>query len=292
MNIRYIEYFIEIAKEKSFTKAANNIHISQPALSKVIKKLEAELNIKLIDRTAKNFKLTESGEIFFENGKKALENINLEFNSLLDSIHLKKGKIKIGIPPVISTVYFTKVISMFQKEFPEVEICMIEDGANKIKEMTINSEVDLGIVILPVESEELEVVKIKEERNILVLNKKHKFARRKKVKLKELCEENFISLNDRFMLYNEILLCCKKEGFIPKIKFKSSQWDFVAEMVALDEGIAILPKPIVDRFINENIKLVELDNPKIPWEIAIITKKNKYISYIAKEFVKYILNKL
>ena len=91
MDIKNITYFVELAKEKNFTRASNNLHISQPALSKAIKLLEHEINTKLIERNTKMFKLTQQGEVFFENAKKALDVINFEMYKLEDSLtHSKK----------------------------------------------------------------------------------------------------------------------------------------------------------------------------------------------------------
>ena len=286
MNIRHIAYFVEVAKERNFTKAANNLHLSQPALSKVIKNLELDLGVSLIDRAAKQFKLTDQGEIFFENSKNALNNINEELDQLNCSINCTKGRLVVGIPPVIGTVYFTSIIAKFKKKYPNIDFIVIEEGANSIRDKVKTSELDIGIVILPTKSEGLNVIKMIESENVLIAHKDNKLVNLNKVTVKDLKEENFITLNKRYMLYDTLKRLCRENGFETKIAFESSQWDFVAEMVSLNQGIAILPEPIVHRYKDDNIRRVVLEDVKIPWEIAIILKKDRYISYAMKEFVK------
>ncbi|HAG44359.1 MAG TPA: LysR family transcriptional regulator, partial [Clostridium sp.] len=130
MSIRNLTYFVEVAKEKNFTRAANNLHLSQPALSKVIKNLENDLKVQLIDRQGKQFKLTDAGEIFYNNCETALETINKELEKLYDSVNFQKGKIIVGIPPVIGTAIFPTLLSNFKKTYPDIEIILIEGGAN------------------------------------------------------------------------------------------------------------------------------------------------------------------
>lgn len=288
MNIRYLTYFVEVAKEKNFTRAANNLHLSQPALSKVMKNLELDLGVSLIDRTAKHFKLTDQGEIFFQNTKKALENINSELEQLNCSIDSTKGRLIVGVPPVIGTVYFPSIIAKFKIKYPDIEFIMIEEGANTIKDKVNESEIDIGIVILPIESDDLLTIEIINSENVLIVHKDNKLVGQKSVSIKDLKEEVFITLNEHYMLYDKLHLLCREAGFEPKIEFKSSQWDFVAEMVSLNQGVAILPKPIVERFKNENIKAIPLKDPKIPWDIGIVTKKDRYLSYGMKEFIKFV----
>lgn len=288
MNIRNITYFVEVAKEKNFTRAANNLHLSQPALSKVIKNLEIDLGISLIDRTAKHFKLTNQGEIFYDNASKAIENINLELEELSCSINSTKGKIIIGIPPVIGTVFFPSIIAKFRNEYPDIELIMIEEGANTIKDKVIESEIDIGVVMLPLESEKLSTIEVINSETVLIVNKEHILTKTDSVSIKDLKEEIFLTLTENYMLYDKLKTMCKKNGFEPKIAFESSQWDFIAEMVSLNQGIALLPEPIVNRFKSENIEKIQLKDEEIPWDIGIVTKKDRYLSYGMKEFIKFV----
>lgn len=114
MNLKHLSYFVDISKRESFTKAADDIYVSQSALSKSVKSLEQELNVTLIDRTSKSFNLTEEGRILYAEGEKLLRYIDESQDEIIEKIHRSRRRLRIGIPPVISTVYFN---CLFQPSF-------------------------------------------------------------------------------------------------------------------------------------------------------------------------------
>lgn len=292
MNIKSLNYFIEVAKEKSFTNASKNLFVCQSALSKAIKTFENELDITLIDRTSKHFKLTPEGQLLYENGVIALKVINEQLEMLLDSVSIEKGKIKVGVPPVISTIYFTSIIKSFKDNFHSINLQIIEAGANTVKDKVHNGEIDIGVVILPFSSDEFNITPIFSADVVVVANKSHPFASREEVSLLEIKDEPLeplISLNETYMLYDRIKIRCNEAGFEPNIICTSSQWDFIAEMVALNQGISILPKPILSKFHSKNIKAIHIKEG-FPWNIAFIVRKDKYVSKAIKLFIEFTKN--
>lgn len=285
MNIKSLNYFIEVTKEKSFTNASKNLFVCQSALSKAIKTFENELDITLIDRTSKHFKLTPEGQLLYENGVIALKVINEQLEMLLDSVSIEKGKIKVGVPPVISTIYFTSIIKSFKDNFHSINLQIIEAGANTVKDKVHNGEIDIGVVILPFSSDEFNITPIFSADVVVVANKSHPFASREEVSLLEIKDEPLISLNETYMLYDRIKIRCNEAGFEPN----SSQWDFIAEMVALNQGISILPKPILSKFHSKNIKAIHIKEG-FPWNIAFIVRKDKYVSKAIKLFIEFTKN--
>lgn len=289
MNIRELNYFIEVAKEGSFTKASKNLFVCQSALSKAIKSFENDLDIKLIDRTSKNFKLTPEGQLLFENGVIALKVINEQLDMLLDSVSLEKGKIKLGVPPVISTIYFTSLIQSFKENYPSINLQITEAGANTVKNKVNDGDIDIGVVILPFNSDNFNIIPIFQAEVVVIVNKEHPLAKKEEISLLELKNEHFISLDETYMLYDRVKIRCNQVGFTPNIISTSSQWDFVAEMVALNQGIAILPKPILSRFHSKKIKILKIKEG-FPWNIAFIVRKDKYISRAIKLFIEFTKN--
>ncbi|MEG2354108.1 MAG: LysR family transcriptional regulator [Clostridium sp.] len=290
MNLKDITYFVEVVKRKNFTKAANDLHISQPALSKAIKILEHETKTQLIDRNTKKFKLTDEGEILFENAKTALEIINTEMYKLEDSLLSCKKTLTIGLPPVVGSVYFPSIIAEFREEYPDIDLKILEEGSNDIMRKVEDGTIEVGAIILPINSENLIPINITDGDVMLVVSKKHKLANRKTINVDELKNENFITFNENFMMYNKTINACIESGFEPNIIMKTSQWDFIIEMVGLNQGITIMPKPIVERFKTNDIKLIHIKKPEIHWDIGFIVKKDKYMSKTLKLFVEYATN--
>lgn len=288
MDIRHIAYFIEVAKYKSFTNASKSLHLSQSTISKVVKSLEEELNVELIDRSAKKIKLTEAGEIVRAEGERIMESINHLSAHLYDLMNLKKGKIKIGIPPVIGFLYFPKIIKGFNQLYPDIKITIFEDDSKKVKQGVRDGILDIGVVIFSKEDEkEFDIIPFVSQELSLFVHHSHPLAQREKVEMKELQNESFILFKQE-LFHDLVIQECLRAGFQPKIAYESSEWGFISEMIGENLGISICPKPIVQKVDQNLIKAIPIDNPPLPWNLVMISKKKKHSTPAAREFIKFV----
>lgn len=293
MNIKYLLYFKETVDNKSFTKAAEKLYVSQSALSKGIKCLERELNCILIDRFTKEFSLTKEGEILHQMGGEMLNTIKEYECKIYDCIKNCKGSLRVGIPPVIATAYFAPIVYQFENTYKNVDFKVFEAGAKVIKKMIDEHSIDIGIVILPFDNcENYHIEPLISSENMLVVHKDHPLATRKVVKFKELKNENFLMLDNTYMLYDRIISLCEQVGFYPNIIGESAQWDFLVEIVSCNQGICILPLPILRKIHLDNIRCIALTEPEFPWDIAMITKKEHYCSKPMKYFKEFTLSSM
>ncbi len=292
MNLKHLSYFVDISKRESFTKAADDIYVSQSALSKSVKSLEQELNVTLIDRTSKSFNLTEEGRILYVEGEKLLQYIDERQDEIIEKIHRSRRRLRIGVPPVISTVYFSQLLFRFIKQYPNIELEISEVGANIVQDQINAGNIDIGVVILPIiNTDNYHIIPAMSSDNALIVNKDHPLASRDEVDFKELEHEDFLILDRTYMLHDRIIKNCEIAGFYPHITTESSQWDFLAEMVAYNQGISILPVPIMKRFYSsDRIKMIRLKEPEFPWNIAMIFKKEKLITAQMEEFIHFVVN--
>lgn len=288
MDTRQLAYFVQVAKDNSFTVAARNLHLSQPALSKMIKKLEEDLGVQLFDRSEHKMTLTDTGEKLFEEGQKLLLEMDSITEAIQDTKNLRTGNVSVGIPPVIGTSYFPPLIANFRQDYPGINLSIIENGAVTVYEMVEKGFVDLGLVILPELSDRIEYIPVTEDEVVLIVHNDHPLAEKEKVTFEDLKDESFALLNETFLLHHHVIKACREAGFEPNVYFKSSQWDFLTELVCLNQGVSILPRPILARFNSKSIKQIPIDHPEMKWRIAIILKKNRYISFAAKKFIEYI----
>lgn len=289
VELRQLKIFLEVAKHKSITKAAEAMHISQPALSKSIRALEEDLGMTLIVRTNKTSDLTDAGRIVLEYAQRMTALLDEMTTTLNDMTNLARGQIHIGLPPFIGSLFFPKVMAEFHKRFPNIEINITEYGGARVVKSVEEGEFELGVVVLPVDEQEFNVFPIVEEEMKLLVHRGHEFASRKQVvDIKELMKEEIIFYNEEFALHQILRNRFIAAGFEPNILFKSSQWDFMSEMVAANLGITILPQSICNRITNEDLIILDL-NPKILWRLAVITKKDRYISFAGRTFIDFIL---
>lgn len=286
MDIKHLQYFLEVAKYNSFSLAAEHLYITQPTISKMIKNLEKELGVSLFDRSKKKLTLTDAGQIILEQAKLidlAFHNLETELDNLLE---LKKGHIRIGIPPIFDAQFLLQLIGRFHEKYPGITFEFGEDGSKKIEEDVHNNHLDVGVIVLPTNNELFLHFPLMEEDLKLIIHPSHPLAQKTEVNLVELASEPFILFNKDFALHDRIISSCNSVGFNPHVISKSSQWSFIEEMVSWNLGVSLLPESIC-RHLSKNVKAISIKNPSIRWELAIIWNKNQYLSYAAKEWLQF-----
>ncbi|MBL4954642.1 LysR family transcriptional regulator [Neobacillus sp. OS1-32] len=287
MDIKHLQYFLEVAKLNSFSRAADALFITQPTISKMIKNLEQELGVVLFDRSRKQLTLTDAGRVILEHAKlidHAMKNVSMELSNLLE---LKKGQIRIGLPPIFAAHHFLEIMSKFHEQYPGITFQLVEKGSKRIEEDVESNLLDVGMVVLPTKPELFNYFSILEEDLQLILPKSHPLSVRDAVSLIDLSQESFILFNNDFVLNDRIIQSCNLAGFHPNIVSESAQHSFIKEMVAFNLGIALLPTSIC-RQLPENVKAIKVGNPTISWNLAIIWGKDQYLSFAAKHWLHFI----
>eukprot|EP00130_Batrachochytrium_dendrobatidis_P008405 XP_006683280.1 hypothetical protein BATDEDRAFT_93046 [Batrachochytrium dendrobatidis JAM81] len=239
----------------------------------MVKNLENELKVELIDRSSKKIELTVAGEIVLEEGQKILGLFDDLSSLLTDLMNLEKGKLKIGIPSLIGFLYFPKIIKGFRDLYPKISIQLVEHGVIKMKQAVNEGIIDLGVAALPVE-DEFDVIPFVEEEMMLFVHSSHPLATREKVSLVEVKDESFVLFQDDSTLYQQIMQECIKAGFYPNVSYQSIYWDFITEMVGQNLGISIFPQSLAKKVDQSLIKAIPIVNPPI-WKLGVILKKDK-----------------
>ncbi|WP_046175893.1 LysR family transcriptional regulator [Domibacillus indicus] len=290
MELRDLQSFLYVADYKSFTKAAEHSYSSQPSLSKAVKKLEEELHVELFDRSTRHLYLTDAGKVVYAQASKAMAPLR-ELPVLLDELMaVAAGTIRIGVPPLIGTLFFPQIARRFHERYPNVVLELVEDGAKVIEQLTADGSVDVGIVVLPVDEGIFDIYSFITDEFALYTHSDHPLAERQAVALSELQDEKFIVFSKNFTLHDYVLNACKKTGFNPAVSYESSQWDLIFELVASRLGVTILPKSVFQKQSNPSIIMIPL-HQLLPWNLGIITKKGAYQSFALKKLLKMINEK-
>lgn len=287
MDLRQIEYFTEVAKQLSFTKAAATLHVSQPSISKAIQNLETELGVPLFYRSSKQLELTDAGEAVLKNAKQVLaacQNLQSEVSDLSE---LKKGRIRIGIPPIVGAAFFSKLISHYKEKYPYVDIILTEVGTKQIRRDIDKGELDIGLVCSATSpNENLETICFLRDPLQLIVHQENPIAALTSANIEDLRNESFIMYRNDFVLYDQIFEQCKKADFYPTIACETTQKDLFIEMVQAKLGIALLPQKIADKIQYDSIRVIDFSNNPIYLELGITWKKNKYLSFAVREFIE------
>lgn len=287
MNINHFAYFVEAVRENSITKAAESLFISQSTISKAIKCLEQAYNTELIDRKARNFKLTSAGEIFYNSAVKIVSNYQSETTVLATLLHSHRGKLTLGIPPVTITIIHS-LLHQYEQMYPEIDLRVIEIGAQTAFSLAQSGAADISIIIEPFDNPEFNKVPIMESEAVCVVSPHHRLANYDTISFSQLKNEKFLVFDKSFMLYYRLFDCCKEAGFMPNISLESAQWDLLVEAVSDGEGITILPRPIIQKFCPQKVKMLHLCNPSLPWIPVAAYHKEKFLSTPMKLFLDLI----
>ena len=178
MDYRHLKYFMEVAEEKSFSKAARNLHISQSAISRMIKSLEDELGIILFIRNAKTVEITAPGSIFLNYAKRCLfafEHLKSDFEN---EFNLKKDTIQIGLPPITDAHVFAKLLGEFKKTYPQISIELYEYGSKVIETSVQEGRIDVGI-ICTIPNKDFESFFLSDDKMCVVMPKGYPLEERK-----------------------------------------------------------------------------------------------------------------
>lgn len=291
MEIKHLQYFIIVTQVGSFTGAADQLYITQPAISRIIKSLEKEVGMPLFIRSRKKLTLTDAGRILYEHAQKMDNQLHMLQEDLNNLSGHKKGLISIGLPSIINSVFFTKLIASFHEEYPDITFQLEEEGSKLIEEKVKDDTFDFGVVFLPARHNIFEYHSLGTEKLTLIVPPGHRLINRDEVFLAELKDEDFILFNTDFALRDNVYAACKKSGFEPKIISETSQLDFIEEMVASKLGITLLPESTVKGLTSE-VREIKIANPTVNWHLALIWKKNKELSYVKQEFIRFAEEKL
>ena len=129
MEFRQLQYVIQIAKEKNFSRAAEKLHIAQPSLSQQLSKLEKEIGVLLFRRTTNSVELTHAGSCFVEKAQNILDNVEQLKQEMDDIAHMRKGKLVVGSLPITGSHILPLVLPVFGKPYPEIEVVLVEDSS-------------------------------------------------------------------------------------------------------------------------------------------------------------------
>lgn len=170
MQLRDIHYVLAAADEGSFSKAAVKVHVSQPALSQLIQRLEDELGVKLFVRKSNRVTLTPAGKIFYEDGKVILALSDQLIHKMNDFQSLKKGELTISVSPFYQKCYLLGVLSEFQKRHFGIKVRIVDAFSSDSETLLVQGQVDLAFVMLPYQNKSIKYERVFEERIFLAVS--------------------------------------------------------------------------------------------------------------------------
>ncbi len=240
LDLPQLAHFVAVAKAGNFTAAAAEIGISQPALSRSVQKLERVIGEPLFERQPRGVKLTELGSFFLVRANQIRDLIEDTFAELDEASN--RGQIRLAVIPTIAPYLLPSVLRKFGRDHPEIKFQVQEDTTQNILRLCKDGDIDLAIVALPITEKYLEVEALFEEELILVVPKGHSLETKKRIRLADIQDYPFITLDRQHCLSDNIAEFCHRQSVAPITIERTNQIATIQELVALDHGISIVPR--------------------------------------------------
>lgn len=242
MEIHQLRYFLAVARTANFSRAAEQCRVAQPSLSQQIKKLEDELGERLFERTKRAVSLTPAGQRLRAHAERVMDELEQARASVCEGGGTVRGRVALGVLPTVAPFYLPERLRDFAAEYPEVEVVIHEDTTAQLVKAVLAKEIDLALVSLPVEQRGLASVALFEEPLLAALPAGHALAKKRKLTLADLENESFILMKEGHCLAGQALAFCRREGFAPKVSFRSAQIETMRAFVAAGWGVSVVPQ--------------------------------------------------
>lgn len=239
LNLHLLEQFVVLAHTKNFTRAAEELHLSQPALSRAIQKLEDQLGQPLFERKPREIVLTDLGMLLLDRAREILKLVEDTFSELSEAG--RRGRVRLGAIPTIAPYFLPSFLASFAKKYPDISVIVQEDTTDMLVKRCSHGEIELAILAQPVIAKHLEIEPLFDEELLLLLPLGHPLQAEKKVTAEAVAEYPFVMLNEAHCLSENIASFCRKQSVQPVTVERTSQLATVQELVTLNHGVSIIP---------------------------------------------------
>lgn len=289
MDLSQLEIFLSIAEEKSFSRAAEKMLRTQPAISIAIKRLEEELGESLFDRSSKNGSLTEAGRILLSYAQRMLNLREEALEAVGELRGMFRGRLTIGANESTSLYLLPPLLMEYRKRHPNIKIEVFRNISEKIPLEVSERNLDFGFLSYDPMHPNLQSLEIHRDELVLVVPPKHRLAKETQVTVKDLGEEQFVAHNVKTPSRTKIFELFAQHRTPLNICLELATLETIKEFVLLEAGIAILPRLAVEAEIKSG-KLVEVavKGMKIEKTLRLVYRREASLSHAAKSFLDII----
>lgn len=246
IELRHLQYFVAVAEELSFARAAERLHISQPPLTRQIKKLEDEIGVQLFDRTTRGVQLTDAGQVYLEEARNILSQVQKGVGVAQRASRGEIGQLVVGFEASSAYDVLPRSLNIFKDRFPNVDISLKEMRTDDQAQALSEYRIGVGFILPPLQDQTLACETILREPLVVAINSSHPLATQKEVHIKDLASEAFVlsSRSKRCGLYDQVLSVCSHAGFRPKVVQEANEMQIMLEFIASGIGLSLLPEHV------------------------------------------------
>jgi DNA-binding transcriptional LysR family regulator len=248
MELRHLRYFVAVAEELHFGRAAARLHVAQPALSQQIKHLEEELKVRLLERTKRRVALTEPGRAFLAEARRTLANAQSAVEVARRAARGEVGRLRVGYVDLAMWGALPGLLRRFTEAFPSVELALTELHREPQRQALLRGDLDVGFLTLREGDAELEGRLVSADPLVVALPEHHPLARRRRVPLAELAGEPWVTFpRELKTLYLDLTFAtCAAAGFIPRVVQETAQLHSLTSLVSAGIGVTLVPSIVAE----------------------------------------------
>jgi DNA-binding transcriptional LysR family regulator len=285
MDLFQLETFLAVAEERSFSRAAARLHRTQPAVSQVIAKLEAELGETLLERSSRDGTLTDAGEVLKEYAQKML-NLRVDAGvALADLRSMHTGKLTLAANEY-TCLCLLPLIHAFRREHPRVKVAVQRTLASRVADEVLQHSADMGVVSFRPEDPQVRSIAVYRDELVCVVSPSHALAKAGKATLQRLGRESFVAHNVPSPLRQKVIAAFKRHKQPLKMEVELPSLEAIKRFVQQGDGVALVPKLTVEDEL-ETGALVGIEVPELPLErrLRLVLRRQATLSHAAQAFL-------
>lgn len=243
MDLRRLRYFVAVAEELHFGRAARRLNVSQPPLSVQVRTLEREIGAPLLIRTQRRVELTEAGRVLLEEARRLLDQAEAAVVHARRAAEGAVGRLAIGFVSTVDYSFLPPLVRRFRQKHPGIALKLLELTGDRQQALLQSGELDLGLSILPSPAAGLTTRPVFREPLVAAVPANHPLAARRRTTLRSLSAEPFIQFPRELApgLYDLAIAACQKSGFTPHLAQEAIQMQTILGLVAAGLGVALVP---------------------------------------------------
>jgi DNA-binding transcriptional LysR family regulator len=288
MDLRQLRVFVENVRQGSFTRAAERLHIAQPAVSISLRKLEEELDLTLLNRQEKRISLTAEGENLLRHAERILDNLAAAETEMAELRGLSHGEVRIGIPPMMSSYYFPLIIREFHERYPNLKLSVTGEGAASIQRLIAKGEIDMGVVAGQKLLGGLLSRHFLREEIVACVPPDHPLAGRAAISMGEFLREPLILFKAGYHMRELMEELMAGEKLRPQVVFETNLFSLVRSLIKQKLGISTFLRMVVSG--DNDLAAVSFD-PPLYLDLLIAWKADRYLSRANRAFIDFLLER-
>lgn len=284
ITLRRIRSFITVAQAGGFRRAADELAISQPALSAHVKELEEQLGVPLFRRTTRQVRLTDNGELFLTRVRRALSDLESVILEVKEQAAIQRGRVVVATVPSIAANVLPRILPAFMKAHPGIAVHIYDDRAESIEGRVVRSEVDFAIGPAIENSTDLEFENVVDDRFLAIFPNTHPDAQARTITLRQLLAYPLITMRPGLNMRQVLDAAVAKEGLAIRPAHEVYHHDTLMGMVESGLGVGTLPALTVSVVRNPKLAFATIANPAVTRQIGFTKRRGEPLSPAATEF--------